>query len=389
MNENFKEEGRRIKSGIHFMLGNYAVVEGALAAGCNYFAGYPITPANEISELMSKRLPEVGGIFVQGEDELFSIYSIIGASLAGAKVMTATASAGFNYMQEGIGYASAVEAPCVIVDVQRCRGENFATQADVMQMRWGASGDYESIVLAPSSAQELFDFTILAFDLAEEFRNPVIIMSETTIALMRERVEIPEKKNIEIYKRKYTSLTPEEYLPFKAKSNSPPEFAPIGKGYHTLYTLNYHNEDGNIDWDTQGYKKLYQRITGKISENKDKICKTESYFLDDADAVIITYGSEVRPALDAIEMARNDGIKIGMLKLITVWPIHENLIKEIAKNVRKIFAVEMNIGKYAKEIERICLPFCPVSHITKNEGIIHTNEEIYKVIKEELSWKKR
>jgi 2-oxoglutarate ferredoxin oxidoreductase subunit alpha len=385
MTKNLKHENKRVNTGIHFMLGNYAVVEGALAAGCNYFAGYPITPANEISELMSKRLPEAGGIFVQGEDELFSIYSIIGASLAGAKVMTATASAGFNYMQEGIGYASAVEAPCVIVNVQRCRGENFATQADVMQMRWGASGDYESIVLAPSSAQELFDFTILAFNLAEEFRNPVIVMSETTIALMRERVEIPEKESIEIYKRMYTLLTPEKYLPFKAKINSPPEFAPMGKGYHTLYTLNYHNEDGTIDWDAQGYKKLYQRITGKIRENKNKICKTESYFLDDADAVIIAYGSEVRPALDAIEMARNDGIKIGMLKLITVWPIYENLIKEIAKNVKRVFALEMNIGKYAKEIERICLPFCPVNHITKNEGIIHTKEEIYKAIKEDLS----
>ena len=384
MDKNLNYKSNRVNSGIHFMLGNYAVVEGALAAGCDYFAGYPITPANEISELMSKRLPEVGGVFIQGEDELFSIYSVISASLAGAKAMTATASAGFNYMQEGIGYASAVEAPCVIVDVQRCRGENFATQADVMQMRWGASGDYESIVLAPSTAQELFDFTILAFNLAEKFRNPVIVMSETTIALMRERVEIPEKESIEIYKRIYTSLTPEQYLPFKAKNNSPPEFAPIGEGYHSLYTLNYHNEDGTIDWDAQGYKKLYQRITGKIRENKDKICKTESYFLDDADAVIIAYGSEVRPALDAIEMARNDGIKIGMLKLITVWPIHENLMKEIAKNVGRVFAVEMNIGKYVKEIERVCLPFCPVSLISKNEGIIHTKEEIYKAMKEDL-----
>ena len=385
MNENLKNKNKRVNSGIHFMLGNYAVVEGALAAGCDYFAGYPITPANEISELISKRLPEVGGIFVQGEDELFSIYSIISASLAGAKAMTATASAGFNYMQEGIEYASAVEAPCVIVDVQRCRGENFATQADVMQMRWGAAGDYESIVLAPSSAQELFDFTILAFNLAEEFRNPVIVMSETTIALMRERVEIPEKESIEIYKRIYTSLTPEQYLPFKAKNNSPPEFAPMGKGYHTLYTLNYHNEDGTIDWNDKGYKKLYQRITGKISENRDKICKTESYFLEDADSVIIAYGSEVRPALDVVEMARNDGKKIGLLKLITVWPVHENLIKDIARNVGRIFVVEMNMGKYAKEIERVCLPFCPVNYITKNKGIIHTKEEIYKAIKEDLS----
>ncbi|HUU40295.1 MAG TPA: 2-oxoacid:acceptor oxidoreductase subunit alpha [Desulfatiglandales bacterium] len=384
MNDNLKCKDKRVNTGIHFMLGNYAVVEGALAGGCDYFAGYPITPANEISELMSKRLPEVGGIFVQGEDELFSIYSVVSASLAGAKAMTATASAGFNYMQEGIGYASAVEAPCVIVDVQRCRGENFATQADVMQMRWGASGDYESIVLAPSTAQELFDFTILAFNLAEEFRNPVIVMSETTIALMRERVEIPEKERIINIQRQYTSLPPEMYLPFKAKANCPPEFAPMGKGYHTLYTLNYHNEDGTIDWNDQGYKKLYQRITGKISENRDKICKAESYFLEDADSVIITYGSEVRPALDAVEMARNNGKKIGLLKLITVWPVHENLIKDIAKNVGRVFVVEMNIGKYVKEIERLCLPFCPVTSITKNMGIIHTKDEIYSAIKEVL-----
>ena len=384
MDKYLKQKSNRVNSGIHFMLGNYAVVEGALAAGCDYFAGYPITPANEISEMMSKRLPEVGGIFVQGEDELFSIYSVVSASLAGAKAMTATASAGFNYMQEGIGYASAVEAPCVIVNVQRCRGENFATQADVMQMRWGASGDYESIVLAPSTAQELFEHTILAFNLAEEFRNPVIVMSETTLALMRERVEIPEEEKIINKRRKYTSLSPERYLPFQAKMNCPPDFAPMGKGYHTLYTLNYHNEDGTIDWNDKGYKKLYQRITGKISENRDKICKAESYFLEDADSVIIAYGSEVRPALDAVEMARNDGKKIGLLKLITVWPVHETLIKEIAKNVSRIFVVEMNIGKYVKEIERLCLPYCPVTSITKNMGIIHTKDEIYSTIKEVL-----
>ena len=384
MNKNSKYKGNRVNSGIHFMLGNYAVVEGALAAGCDYFAGYPITPANEISELMSKRLPQAGGVFVQGEDELFSIYSVVSASLAGAKAMTATASAGFNYMQEGIGYASAVEAPCVIVDVQRCRGENFATQADVMQMRWGASGDYESIVLAPSTAQELFEYTILAFNLAEEFRNPVIVMSETTLALMRERVEIPAKGKILNKKRKYTSLPPELYLPFQAKKNRPPDFAPMGKGYHTLYTLNYHNEDGTIDWDDKGYKKLYQRITGKILENRDKICKAETYFMEDAESVIIAYGSEVRPALDAIEMARNDGKKIGLLKLITVWPVHETLIKEIAKNVSRVFVVEMNLGKYVNEIERLCLPFCPVTGITKNMGIIHTKDEIYSAIKEVL-----
>ncbi|MBS3787346.1 ferredoxin oxidoreductase, partial [Candidatus Bipolaricaulota bacterium] len=178
-------QNKRVLTGTQFMLGNYAAVEGALAAGCDFFAGYPITPANEIAERMSERMPEVGGKFVQSEDELFSIFSVTGASLCGAKAMTATASAGYNYMQEGLSYAAAVEAPCVIIDVQRCRGENFATQADVMQMRWGASGDHEMVVLAPSSVQELFDYTVKAFNIAEEYRTPVVVMSETTIALMR------------------------------------------------------------------------------------------------------------------------------------------------------------------------------------------------------------
>jgi len=183
------------------MLGNYAVAEGALAAGCDFFAGYPITPANEISERMAARMPEVGGRFVQGEDELFSIFALTGASLAGAKAMTATASAGFNYMQEGLGYAVAAEIPLVVVNVQRCRGENYATQADVMQMRWGASGDHEMIVLAPASVQELFDHTVKAFNLAEQYRTPVIVMSETTIALMRENLTIPGADDIDVMHR--------------------------------------------------------------------------------------------------------------------------------------------------------------------------------------------
>jgi 2-oxoglutarate ferredoxin oxidoreductase subunit alpha len=337
---------------------------------------------------MSYRLPEVGGIFIQGEDELFSIYSVVSASLAGAKAMTATASAGFNYMQEGIEYAIATEAPCVIVDVQRCRGENFATQADVMQMRWGAAGDHEIICLAPSSAQELFDYTILGFNLAEIYRNPVIIMSETTIALMRERVYIPPKEDIEIVNRKYTQLPPGQYLPFRAPENSAPEMAPLGKGYHTLYTINYHNEDGTIDWDGQGYDRLYRRITGKITEYRRDICKTESFYLDDAEQVIITYGSEVRPALDAVEMARESGLKVGLLKLITVWPVAEEKIREVAKNMNKVYALEMNIGKYVREVERLCLPYCEVERITKNQGIIHTKEEIYSVLRRKVSARK-
>lgn len=372
----------RVLSGTHFMMGNYAVVEGSLAAGCNFFAGYPITPANEISERMSKRLPEVGGTFVQGEDELCSIFAATGASLAGAKVMTATASAGFNYMQEGIGYATAVEAPCVIVDVQRCRGENYATQADVMQMRWGASGDYEIICLAPSSVQELFDYMIRAFNLAEEFRNPVIVMLETTIALMRERLEIPSPDQIQICNRKYTNLPPENYLPFKAEKNGVPDFAPLGKGYHTLYSLNPHDEKGSIDWDPEVFDKLYRRITGKIRENRDKICQTESYHIEDAEVALIAYGSEVRSALDAVELAREKHMKVGVLKLVTVWPVPETQIRELAKQVKAIIVVEMNIGKYANEIERASGGLCQVFQANKNRGQVHFPEEIFQVIKE-------
>ena len=282
---------KRVQSGVHFMLGNYALVEGAISAGCDFFAGYPITPANEISERMSQRLPEVGGKFVQGEDELCSIYACAGAALAGGKVMTATASAGFNYMQEGLGYCYTVEAPVVIANVQRCRGENYASQADVYQMRYGASGDYEAIVVCPSSVQELYDYTIWAFNLAETYRNPVIVMSETTIALMRERLDIPQAGAIELFNRRYTTLPPQDYQPFAAAPFGCPDAAPLAQGYHTIYSLNPHNEMGSIDWDPDEFERLYRRVCGKIRENSDKICRTERYDLDDAEAAIVAYGA--------------------------------------------------------------------------------------------------
>lgn len=377
-----ENEQSRVLSGVHFMLGNYACVEGALAAGCDFFAGYPITPANEISERMSQRLPAVGGHFLQGEDELCSIYAISGASLAGAKAMTATASAGYNYMQEGIGYAVAVEAPIVIVDVQRCRGENFATQADVMQMRWGVSGDHEMIVLAPSSVQELFDYTVRAFNLAEQYRTPVVVMSETTIALMRERLSIPEASDIPIVHRKRTTASPEEYMPFKAEPFGVPDFAELGEGYHTIYSLNPHDEKGSIDWDPDVFERLYKRITGKIWENRHSISTTQTFNMGDADVALIAYGSEVRPCLDAMDLAREKGIKVGVLKLDAVWPVPEEAIRDVAQNVGTVISVEMNIGKYAKEIERVCGGLCKTARATRNRGLIHSPQEILAVIKE-------
>ena len=372
----------RVLTGTHFMLGNYAVVEGALAAGCNFFAGYPITPANEISERMAERMPQVGGKFLQGEDELCSIYALTGASLAGAKAMTATASAGFNYMQEGIGYAVAAEIPLVIVDVQRCRGENFATQADVMQMRWGASGDHELIVLAPSSVQESFDHTIRAFNLAEKYRTPVVVMSETTIALMRENLVIPEPGAIEIVNRKKPGVPPKEFFPFRAGLNEVPPLPAFGEGYRILHSLNPHDERGGIAWDPDVFQALYDRIAGKITANLNDIVQTEGHFLDDAEIVLIAYGSENRPSLDAVRRARANGIKAGLLKLITVWPVPDREIRAVAEQADTVLAVEMNMGKYAREVERVACRYSKVGRVTKNRGLIHTTGEIYRAIEE-------
>ena len=376
-----KKRGRLL-TGTHFMLGNYAAVEGALAAGCDFFAGYPITPANEVSERMAERMPEVGGKFLQGEDELCSIYAVTGASLAGGKAMTATASAGYNYMQEGIEYAVSGEIPCVILDVQRVRGENFATQADVMQARWGAAGDHEMIVLAPSSVQELFDHTVRAFNLAEKYRMPVVVLSETTIALMREKLVIPEPGAIEIINRKRPEQPPGKFVPFKAGPNEVPPLPKFGEGYRVLHSINPHDEWGGIQWDPDVFEKMIDRILGKVAAHRDDIVQTEGFFLDDAKIVLIAYGSETRPALGAVKEARANGIKVGLLKLVTVWPVPDKEIRAVAEKAEKILAVEMNVGRYAYEIERIGCDASKVVRVTKNRGLVHTTKEIYKAIEE-------
>ncbi len=373
----------RVLTGVHFMQGNYAAVEGAIAAGCDFFAGYPITPANEISEGMARRLPAVGGAFFQGEDELCSIYAISAASLAGAKAMTATASAGFDYMQEGIEYAVAIEAPIVVADVMRCRGENFATHADIMQVRWAAAGDHEMIVLAPSTVQETFDFTVRAFNLAEEYRTPVIVISEMSLALMRERLEIPEASALEIVNRKRTTKSPSDYLPFQADGEfGVPEFAELGTGYRVIHSINPHDERGDIEWDPRAFERLYRRITGKVRENRKKISTVQKFHMDDADIALVAYGSEVRPALDAALMAREKGIKVGVTKLDVPWPFPEEEIADLPSAVGAVITVEMNMGKYAGEIERAVCGRCRTARATKNLGEPHTPEEILAVIEE-------
>ena len=294
----------RVLTGVHFMLGNYAVAEGAIAAGCNFFAGYPITPANEISERMSKRLPEVGGIFVK-EDGLAPL-------CIGGKLWQGPSHDGHCQcrlqLYAGSSCCYTIEAPVVVVDVQRCRGENFASQAGVMQIG-GAPAVTTSYRATPSSVQESFDYVIRAFNLAEKYRNPVIVMSETTIALMRERIVIPPADQIPVLHRKRTTEVPSsDFLPYKAEESGAPDFAPLGSGYRTIYSLNPHDERGRIDWDPVVFEKLYKRITGKIRDNRKDICVTESFYMDDAEIGLIAYGSEVRPAIDAAEMARDKGV---------------------------------------------------------------------------------
>jgi len=363
------------------MLGNHAIVEGAIAAGCRYFAGYPITPASEISERISDRLPEVGGKFIQMEDELGSIYSVIGASLAGVKSMTATASAGYDYMQEGIEFAVATETPLVIVDVMRLRGAEQATQADIMQVRWAAAGDHEMIVLAPSSVQELFDYTIEAFNLSETYRNPVVVLSEMTLSLMRERVKIRDPSQIRIVNRKHPKVSPEEFIPFLGEPDGVPPMAKFGEGYNVLYTINPHDKRGMITGDMEEYDQLYKRITGKITRSINDIVKYQTYYLDDADIAVIAYGSESRSALEAVRKAREEGIKAGLLKLVTVWPFHEALIRSVAERVKKIVVPEMNLGRYVNEIERASECKTKVLSLPLNKGRMHTSGEILHGIK--------
>jgi len=370
-----------------FMLGNHAICEGALAAGCRYYAAYPITPVNEISMYMSERMPQVGGVFFQAEDELCAIFSAIGASLAGKKAMTATASEGFNYMQEGLGYATAVEVPLVVVDAMRTRGENFPTHADIMQIRWGPSGDYEAIAFAPSSVQECFDFMIEAFNTAEKYRVPVIVFIEASIALAREKVILPDEYEIKkklIYRKVANPvlIPPEKFLPYEGDERGIPLFPILGTGYRVIRSLNPHDERGYIAWSPDVFERMYNRILGKIRNNVDDIVKYREFFLDDADIVIIAYGSAARAALGAVRKLRaEESIKVGMLKLDTVFPLPEKKIREVAERAKALLVPELNVGKYVLEIERVAKGLTRIKSLPKNRGETFTVEEITSGVK--------
>lgn len=368
----------------YFVQGNEACSLGAIAAGCRFFAGYPITPSTEIAENLSKLLPKYGGSFVQMEDEIASAGAIIGASWSGMKAMTATSGPGISLMQENIGYGFITETPIVIVNVQRgspSTGQpTMSAQADMMQARWGSHGDYEPIALSPSSVQEFFDFTIKAFNLAEKYRVPVVVLADEVVGHMREKLVIPDSSDI-IARTKPESS--DNYLPFKAPENGTTPMPAFDDGFNVHVTGLTHDERGYPDTnDPEIHTELVERLCNKILKNRKDIISVDKKYCDDADIVVVTYGSPYRSASTAVEQARAENIKVGSIKINTPWPFPEEEILKIAETVDDIIVAEMNLGQMVHEVERVANGKANVHLIGKIGGELHKPEEILAKIKE-------
>ncbi|MFQ6087564.1 MAG: 2-oxoacid:acceptor oxidoreductase subunit alpha [Candidatus Methanofastidiosia archaeon] len=375
---------RDVLTGEYFAMGDVACAEGAIAAGCRFFAGYPITPATEVAEHMAVRLPEIGGVYLQMEDELASMIALIGASYAGFKAMTSTSGPGFSLMQENIGLAVMTETPCVVVNIMRggpSTGQPTKTsQQDVMQAKWGSHGDYEIIALAPSTIQEMFDFTIEAFNYSEIYRCPVFLMADEIIGHLREKLMIPSSGDIELIERKKPKKS-QNYLPFKANEDLVPSMACFGEGLRFYATGLTHDETGHPQTDSFKYQEwLVKRLCDKIRKNKKKIVKTQKIFLEDADVCVIAYGSVFRSALSAVKMARNLGFKAGILRPITLWPFPDSEVEEVGEMVEHVIVAEMNYGQILREVERR-VNHKKITFIPKLGENLHTPKEILLKIK--------
>ena len=345
------------------MQGNEACAEGAIAAGVNFFAGYPITPSTEIAETMAKLLPQHGGKFVQMEDEIGSMGAILGAALAGAKSMDATSGPGFSLKQELIGYAACAEIPCVLVNVQRVgpsTGQPTApSQADVMQARWGTHGDHPIIALAPWSVRETYDVTVMAVNYAERFRTPVILLMDEVVGHLREKVVLPE--HVDVYPRRKPKKTRAEgYQPYTPDDDLVPNVADFGQGYHIHVTGLIHDETGFPVGSPKITEDSIARLHEKIARAGDEIIHTESSFMDDAEYAVIAYGGTSRTAYEAVRTAREKGIKVGLVRLITIWPFADKVVAALAKKMKGILVAEMNYGQLVGEVRRAAAGACPV-----------------------------
>ncbi len=337
------------------MQGNEACAEGALYAGCRFYAGYPITPSTEVAEVLSARLPTVGGKFIQMEDEIASISATIGGSLAGLKSMTATSGPGFSLKQEGIGFACMAEVPCVIVNVMRGGpSTGYPTgpsQSDVMQAKWGTHGDHPVIAVTPAYVQEIFSETVRAFNLAEKYRTPVMVLYDEIVGHMREAITIPEAGELEVVDRAKPECPPEEYLPYDQRYEIPP-LAPFGEGYRFHVTGLNHKDDGFPTNDPGMIEEGNKRLLRKIENNKEDIWCNEDYYLDDAEVLVFSFGSTARSARFAVRKAREKGIKAGLLRALTLWPFPDKALKDAASRARAVIVPEMNLGQIVEEVQR-------------------------------------
>lgn len=372
-------------TGEHFMTGDVACAEGALAAGCRFFGGYPITPATEIAEHISGRLPEVGGTFIQMEDEIAAIASVIGASCAGVKSMTATSGPGFSLMMENLGLAVCTETPCVLVNVQRAGPSTGlptqGAQGDMMQARWGSHGHYEIIALAPSSPQEIFYQTIEAFNLSETYRVPVLIMTDEMIGHLSERVVIPEGKAIHTVSRPRPKGRKDRFHPYEPGPAGIAPMAAAGEGYHIHVTGLTHDQRGYPVMTVEAQEWMMDQIVGKIRRNLDDIIRTEAYRIEDAEVVIVSYGVSARTSLAAVDEARDQGIKAGLLRLITVWPFPEAQIRTLAQRVKGFITVELNMGQIHLEVERCAAGRAPAFLVGHPGGTIIPPEDVIQALK--------
>ncbi|MGI5860519.1 MAG: 2-oxoacid:acceptor oxidoreductase subunit alpha [Myxococcales bacterium] len=381
-----KADPKGVLTGSHYLDGDHACSEGALAAGCRFAAGYPITPSTEVVERIAARFPLVGGTFIQLEDELAASIAVLGAAWGGAKALTVTSGPGFSLMMEHIGFAAMTETPVVYIDVQRGGPSTglptLPAQADMMQARWGSHGDYRLIALCPNSPQECFDLTLHAFNLAEQYRVPVVVMLDEVVGHMTEKVVIPPADKVEITPRRWTDKPPGEFLPFAPREDMVPDMCMAGEGYRFHITGLTHDERGYPAMNAATHEKLVGRLVDKIEKNADKILRWEEKDTEGADVVIVSYGITSRVAQRAAEMARKKGVKVGSFRLITAWPFPHKRIAELSRSVKSLVVPELNLGQMSLEVERAAAGRCRTIPVLHAGGAVHKPEAILDAIME-------
>jgi 2-oxoglutarate ferredoxin oxidoreductase subunit alpha len=379
-----KADPKGVMTGAYFIDGDHACAEGAIAAGCRFVAGYPITPSTEVVERIAERFPLIGGMFIQMEDEIASSIAIQGGVWAGKKAMTVTSGPGFSLMMEHLGLAAMTETPCVFVDVQRAGPSTglptLPAQGDMMQARWGSHGDYAIIALCPNSPQESFDLTIKAFNLAEQYRVPVLLMLDECVGHMTERVVIPPADQIEITPRRTWEGSKEDFLLFKADADLVPPIVKAGDGFNIHVTGLTHDERGYPVMTPAAQEKLVRRLVDKIRKNADAIVEYREDQVDGAEIVVVSYGITSRVAIPAIEQARREGMKVGHLRLITAWPFPTKRIRELSTKVQGFVVPEINYGQMVREVERCVAGRARVQLVPHGGGSVHNPKDIYAAI---------